>query len=176
MSHQIIDKIKIAGLQNRSLNEKLNPGEITIHDIEIQSKLSRYGDQRYKYGFIVNTLLISLSIVQETNVIFLIWNGFNDARTSLINGKIYKSIGVVNVNEITNWTELKGKTKLVNIVFNDSENPTLGKNFAFAFETTNLNDLLNFELSLLEGEAKPIKIASTEQKLPALTFTIQLIK
>ena len=61
-------------------------------------------------------------------------------------------------------------------MFNDSENPTLGKNFAFAFETTNLNDLLNFELSLLEGKAKPIKIASTEQKLPALTFIIQLIK
>ena len=38
MSHQIIDEIKIVGLQNRSLNEKLNPAEITIHDIEIQSK------------------------------------------------------------------------------------------------------------------------------------------
>ena len=72
MSHQIIDEIKIVGLQNRSLNEKLNPAEITIHDIEIQSKLSRYGDQRYKYRFIVNSLLISSSILQETNVIFLI--------------------------------------------------------------------------------------------------------
>ena len=61
-------------------------------------------------------------------------------------------------------------------MFKDSENPTLAKHFTFAFETTNLNDLLNFELSLLEGKAKPIKIASTEQKLPALTFTIQLIK
>ena len=57
-------------------------------------------------------------------------------------------------------------------VFTDSENPTLAKNFAFVFETTNQSDLLNFELSLLDDEAKPIKFAATEQKIPALTFTI----
>ena len=47
-------------------------------------------------------------------------------------------------------------------MFNDSENPTLAKHFAFAFETTNLSDLLNFELSLLDDEAKPIRFAATE--------------
>ena len=78
MFYQIIDKIKIVGLQNCSLNEKLNLVEITTHDSEIQSKLSRYVNQRYKYCFIINSLLISSSIVQETNVIFLV----NDARTS----------------------------------------------------------------------------------------------
>ena len=104
MSYQIIDKIKIVGLQNRSLNEKLNLAEITTHDSEIQSELSKYSNQHYKCHFIVNSPLIT-SVIQETNVIFLISNGINDARTSLINGKIYKSFGVVNVNEITNWTE-----------------------------------------------------------------------
>ena len=99
-----------------------------------------------------------------------------DARTSLINRKIYKSVGVVNVNKLTNWTELKGKSKCVNIVLNDSEYSTLAKHFAFAFETTNLNDLLNFELSLLDDQAKLIKFAATEQKIPALTFTIQVIQ
>ena len=99
-----------------------------------------------------------------------------DARTSLINRKIYKSVGVVNVNKLTNWTELKGKSKCVNIVLNDSEYSTLAKHFAFAFETTNLNDLLNFELSLLDDQTKPIKFAATEQKIPALTFTIQVIQ
>ena len=48
-------------------------------------------------------------------------------------------------------------------MFNDSENPTLAKHFAFAFETTNLNDLLNFELSLLDNKAKPIKFAAAEK-------------
>ena len=176
ISYQIIGEIKIVGLLNRSLNEKLNPVKITIHDCEIQSKLSRNGNQRYKYHFIVNSLFISSSIVQEINVIFLISNGLNNVSTSLIKRKIYKSIGVLNVNKITNWTELKGKSNWVNIVFNDWENPTLAKHFAFAFETTNLNDLLNFELSLLDDEAKPIKFPATEQKIPALTFTIQVKK
>ena len=84
------------------MNEKLNPVEITIHGSEILSKLFKYGNQGYKYRFIVNSLLISSSIVQGLNGIFLISNGLNDARTSLINSKIYKSIGVVNVYQITN--------------------------------------------------------------------------
>ena len=70
MSYQIIDNIKIVGLQNRSLNEKLNRGEIPIHGSEIQSKLSRYNNQRYEYHFFINSLLISSLIVQEANVIF----------------------------------------------------------------------------------------------------------
>ena len=49
-------------------------------------------------------------------------------------------------------------------MFNDSENPTLGKHFAFAFETVNLRNLLNFQLSLLADKAKPIKFARNEKK------------
>ena len=56
--------------QNRNLNEKLNPVKIMIHSSEIQSKLLKYSNQRYKYHFIFNSLLISSSIIQETNVIF----------------------------------------------------------------------------------------------------------
>ena len=47
-------------------------------------------------------------VVQDTNVIFLICNGYNDARDSLINGKLYKSIGATNISEIKDWTKLKG--------------------------------------------------------------------
>ena len=48
MFYQIKDEIKIVGLQNCGLNEELNV-EITIHDSEIQSKLSRYDNQCYIY-------------------------------------------------------------------------------------------------------------------------------
>ena len=87
-----------------------------------------------------------------------------DARDSLINGKLYKSIGVINVNERKNWTKIKGESKWSNIVFNKSENPTIAKLFAFPFETINLSDLLIFQLSLLDDEAKPIKFAPNEKK------------
>ena len=130
--YQLVDEFRIIGLQNYNVDEKLNPIEITIRDSEMQGKLSRYGTQRYKYRFIVDSLLVSSLVVQDTYVIFLICNGLNDARDSLINGKLYKSIGVINIDEIKEWTKLKGEAKWANIIFNNSENWTLAKRFAFA--------------------------------------------
>ena len=49
-------------------------------------------------------------------------------------------------------------------MFNDSENPTLVKHFAFALETVNLSDLLDFQLTLLDDEAKPIKFTPNEKR------------
>ena len=144
--------------------------------MKYKGNLSRYGTQQCKHCFIIDSLLISSSVVQDTNVIFLICNGLNDARDSLINRKLYKSLGVININEIKDWTKLKGESKWINIIFNDSENPTLAKHFAFAFETVNLSDLLNFQLILLDDEVKLIKFAPNEKKIPALTFIIQIIK
>ena len=164
VSYQLVDAFRIAGLQNCNLDEKLNLIEINIRDSKIQEKLSRYGTQRYKYRFIVDSLLISSSVTQDANVIFLICNGLNDARDLLINGKLYKSICVTNISKIKDWTKLKGVSKWINIIFNDSENPTLAKHFAFAFETVNLSNLLNFQLSLLDDKAKPIKFALNEKK------------
>ena len=176
ISYQIVDEIRIVGLQNYNIYEKLNPIEINIRDTEIQGKLSRYGNQRYKHRFIIDRLLISSSVVQDTNAIFLICDGLNDARDSLINGKLYKSLGRININETRDWTKIKGESKWIDIIFNDSENPTLAKHFAFAFETVNLSDLLNFQLILLDDEVKLIKFAPNEKKIPALTFIIQIIK
>ena len=164
VSYQLVDAFRIAGLQNCNLDEKLNLIEINIRDSKIQEKLSRYGTQRYKYRFIVDSLLISSSVAQDANVIFLICNGLNDARDLLINGKLYKSICVTNISKIKDWTKRKGVSKWINIIFNDSENPTLAKHFAFAFETVNLSNLLNFQLSLLDDKAKPIKFALNEKK------------
>ena len=97
-------------------------------------------------------------------MILLICNGLNDARDSIINGKLYKSLGVININEIRDWIKIKGESKWINIIFNDSENPTLAKHFAFAFETVNLSNLLNFQFSLLDNEAKPITFTPNEKK------------
>ena len=159
-----LDKFKIVGLQNYNEDEKLNLIDINIRDIEMQGKLSKYDIQRYKYCFIVDSILISSLVAQDTNVIFLICNGLNDARDSLINGKLYKGLGIINIDEIRDWTKIKGKSRWINIIFNNSENPMLAKHFAFAFETVYLNDLLNFQLSLLDNKAKPIKFVSHKKQ------------
>ena len=123
-SYQLVDEFRSVGLQNQNLGEKLNLIEINICDSEIQGKLSRYGTQRYKYCIIVDSLLISSLVVQDTNVIFLICNGLNDKRDFLINGKLYKTVGVINISETKDWAKLKGESKWINI-FSDSENPAI---------------------------------------------------
>ena len=158
------------------MNPKLNPNNMQIRDSEINSKLAKYSNKRYKYRFIITNLLLSSSIEQDTNVIFLMCNGLNDAKESLINGKLYKTLGVVNTAEIKDWNKLKGQSKWINIVFKDSENPTVAKHFAFVFETINFTDLLNFQLTLTDNEAKLIKFKDGETKVPALSFTIQIIQ
>ena len=76
-------------------------------------------------------------------MIFLISNGLNDARDSLINGKLCQSLTVINIREIRCWTKIKGESKWINIIINDPENPQLAKHFAFAFETVNLSDFFS---------------------------------
>ena len=94
----------------------------------------------------------------------------------MINGALYKTLGVVNTAEIKDWSKLKGQSKWINTVLKDSENSTVAKHFAFVFETINFTDLLNFQLTLADDEAKLIKFKDGETKVPALSFTIQIIQ
>ena len=66
-------------------------------------------------------------MTQDTNVIFISCNGLNDAKETLVNRKIFKTLGVININQIEEWQKLKDKSKWVNGVFNDSEDPTVAK-------------------------------------------------
>ena len=78
--------------------------------------------------------------------------------------------------EIKHWDIIKGKSKLANAVFTDSKNPVAASHFAFAFTSTNLHNILNFEFILLDDEAKLINFPITEDKVPVLNFTIQVVR
>ena len=174
MSYEIIDQIKIGRLQNFDRYDKLNPVDISIKDCEVNTFLSRY--RWYKYLFAIDNLLFSSPLINNTNVIFVSCNGLNEAKESLINGKLFKTLGVINIAEIKHWDIIKGTSKWANAVFTDSENPVTVSHFAFAFATTNLHDILNFEFILLDGKAKLINFLVTEDKVPVLNFTIQVVR
>ena len=171
----LIDEVKIGGLKNYNVYNELNHVDISIRGSELNSFLSRY-NRRYKYWVVRNNLLFSSSVTQDTNVIFVSCNGLNDAKDVLINGKLYKTPGVVNINQIEEWQKLKGKSKWVNAVFNDSEDLTVAKHFAFAFTTNSLQDILNFELNFLDDKANLITFILSEKKVPVLNFSIQIEK
>ena len=66
---KIIDEIKIEGFQNFEQYIKINPIDIQITDPEIQTKLLYYS-RRFKYRFIANSLLFSLSIKEDNKSYF----------------------------------------------------------------------------------------------------------
>ena len=57
----------------------------------------------------------------------------------------------------------------------DSQYPIAAKHFPFAFETTDLHNILNIEYSLVDDEGKLIESETGEDKMPALNFTIQIV-
>ena len=176
MSYVIIGEVEIGGLQSFDKYDKLNPVEVSIIDSEVNTFLSKYS-KNYKYQFIIKKLLFSTALGKETNVIFAGCNGLNDAKVTLINGKVNKALGVININQITNWEKILNKSKWVNVTFNDSQlDPTSSKHFAFGFITNSLYDLLNFEYSLLDNERKLIPFTKGETKVPVLNYTIQIVR
>ena len=84
MSYEIIDQVKIGELQNFDRYDKLNPAEVSVRDSDVNTFSSRF--RRYKYRFIIDNLLFSSALTNDTNIIFVSCNGLNEAKNSLING------------------------------------------------------------------------------------------
>ena len=106
MSYEIIDYVQITGRQNFDNYQKLNPVEISIDSNKIVNYLLHY--KKYKYRFVIENLLFSSSITNEIEIIFISFNGLNDAKQPLINSRLYKTLGVIYLSEIKNWDIIKG--------------------------------------------------------------------
>ena len=106
MKQKIIDQVLIEGFQNFAQYDKINPVDIRITDPEIRSKLSFYST-KYKYRFIINSLLFSSAVQGDINAIFITTNGLNDAKQILVKRKLYQGIGVIFISEIENWDKIK---------------------------------------------------------------------
>ena len=69
MPYEIIDQVKIGGLQNFDKYDKLNPADVNVRDSEVNSFLARF--KRYKYRCVIDNLLFSSALTNDTNVIFV---------------------------------------------------------------------------------------------------------
>ena len=79
------------------------------------------------------------------------------------------------LNEVKDWKLVKGQSKRSQAVFADSEELTNTPHFSFPFTTTNLSDLLQFTVTLLEGDGKKIVFPAEEKKTPIISFEIQIV-
>ena len=171
---EIIDKVIIIGIQNTS-HSYLNPVNIQIRSESIRKKLLlKKGN---KYRFVLKSLILSSNITNDTDSIFLLSGGLNDAKKIFIGGKLEEAIGVCYLSEIDDWEIIKGQTKRVQTVFVESENfYGQSSHIAIPFETNNISDILNFSVTLVDGKGKKIEFKKGETQIPIINFEIQIIK
>ena len=90
--------------------------------------------------------------------------------------KYIRRLVVFFTNEIEGWDKIKKTTSnWVSCKLTNSKYPFGAKHLAFEFDTSSLNTLLNFTLNLIDQTGKEITFLDSEQKVPALNFTIQII-
>ena len=178
MKNEIVDEIPILGIQNSEFNV-LNPIYISINSNNIISRLQLYRNNKFR--FVLNTLLFSSNIVNNTDVIIVTSNGLRETKQALIiknnTPTLESTLGVCFLNEIPEWNIVKDASKRVQVVFSDSENLNQNSDhLAFSFITKNITDLLQFSITLLDGAGKKITFPADETKLPIINFTIQVLK
>ena len=174
MKEKILDVIRVIGIQKTEYSY-LNPVHIHIKSENIIRKLML--KKNNKYRFILTSLIFSSNIINETETIFLISNGLNDAKKIFINDSLEYGIGVCYLSQVENWKLIKGQSKRVQVVFSDSEKITGQLNhFAFNFTTQNLSDILKFSITLLDDQNKLIKFKEGEENIPIINFEIEILE
>ena len=122
-------------------------------------------------------MIFSSNITNETDTIFLLSDGLNDARKIFIKDSLEFGIGVCYLSEIDDWKLIKGQSKKVQVVFDDSEKfAGQSKHFAFNFITGNISDILKFSITLVDGEKKLIKFKDGEESIPIINFDIEILE
>ena len=77
MNLEIIDTICILGIQDNDVNF-LNPITISISSDTVIQKLTKY--KKYRYRFLLESLLFSSNIENDTDIILNYCEGLSDAK------------------------------------------------------------------------------------------------
>ena len=174
MKEEILDVTQVIGIQNNEY-PYLNPIHIHIKSERIIRRLML--KKNNKYRFILTSAIFSSNIINETETIFFISNGLDDAKKIFINDSLEDGLGVCYLSQIENWKLIKGQSKRVQVVFNNSEK-IIGQlnHLAFEFTTRNLSDILKFSITLLDDKKKLIKFKDGEENIPIINFNIEILK
>ena len=117
---EIVDTIHINGLQNFKTQANIsNLVDIEIENDKLWNFAARYKGREFFYRFTIESLRFRPSITNNTKTIFITCNGLNDAKKTIVHDKNYKILGAVNLEEITNWSAVKGSSSWVGVNFVD---------------------------------------------------------
>ena len=142
----ILDTIMIKALQKFENYMVLNPLDIDIRSNYMTKILD---DFKYStYQVMLKNILFSANIVNDTQQIFITcYNNLDSAKKALINGKLYSILGIINLSEIKNWEEVKGKSIYVNAKFDDiTSNTETAIHFGFKFNSAYPTEFFEFKI------------------------------
>ena len=77
------------------------------------------------------SILFPSSVTNNTKQIFVTCRELNNATVALTNGKIFSILGIINLDKISNWEYIKGKSLWVNISFIEQEQINDSKHYLF---------------------------------------------
>ena len=109
-------------------------------------------------------LLFRSGMKNKVNQVFIVSTGLANARDSLINGKSYKILYLINLRKIHNWEKIKGIFNWINLTFEGSDRPYKADHFTFGLKSQIQQDCLNFQLTLLDSDMKKIEFVNNEKK------------
>ena len=172
---EILDTIMIKALQKFENYTVLNPLDIDIRSNYMTEIINDF--KYYVYQVMLKNILFSANIVNNTQQIFITCYNLDSAKKALINGKLYSILGIINLSEIKNWEEVKGKSIYVNAKFDDiTANTESAIHFGFKFNSAYPTEFFEFKIELLDDQAKKIEFADGEKKVPALDLQINILK
>ena len=160
MGAEIVDEIQILGVLDKNINF-LNPIVVSISSDDLIRELTKY--KKYRYRFVLESLVFSSNFENNTNVIFVSCEGLNDPKEALINPKLQAVLGVCYLNKIKSWELVKGQSQRSQAIFTNSEQHQKVSHFSFGFITRNLSDLLNFTVTLLDSHGKELIFPNSEK-------------
>ena len=103
---ETIEIVIIREQQKFEIENELNTVEIQINDVRILNILKN-PKKNVKYRLTTLGMLFSASVKNDTEKIFVTSRELNDIKKSLLNGKIYGLIGIINLQKINNWNNIK---------------------------------------------------------------------
>ena len=116
-----VQSVIIRGRQKFDLHNVLNSVEIEINDDRVINILKKYNNVYYKLTSI--GLLFPFSVTNNPEQIFITSRELNDAKRSLINGMFYDLLGIIELNRVSSWENIKGEYLWVIAAFKDTINP-----------------------------------------------------
>ena len=119
---QPIESVIICAQQNFDVAGGLNPIQIEIKEDRIINILKRYKCVVYKVTPL--GLLFPASVKNNTKQIFITGKELSGVKKSILNGKVYDLIAIIDLDKISNWIGIKRQSIWISVAFKD-QNETI---------------------------------------------------